>query len=144
VTDTQTGLIWLQDASCLGSNSWAAANRAAADLKDGDCGGKLTDKSSPGDWRLPTGDEWSAMTALAVRHCTNPNGPNLTNDEGTACLSVGPSSFVAVASEPYWSSTTSAIFSSAAFVTDLNQGAGFNDRLKSQIVLMWPVRGGPR
>ena len=65
VTDTVTGLIWLKQADCLGVHDWAAANRAAAGLKDGDCGG-LTDKSSPGDWRLPTKDEWSATIARAV------------------------------------------------------------------------------
>jgi hypothetical protein len=49
VTDTVTGLIWLQQSDCLGSAGYANANKAAAGLKDGDCGGTLTDGSSPGD-----------------------------------------------------------------------------------------------
>ena len=52
MTDTVTGLIWLKHSDCLATNTWAAANQAAAGLKNGDCG--LSDKSSSGDWRLPT------------------------------------------------------------------------------------------
>jgi hypothetical protein len=55
VTDTVTGLIWLRNADCLPIEDWANAIQAAASLKDGDC--NLTDKSTPGDWRLPTRDE---------------------------------------------------------------------------------------
>ena len=56
VTDQLTGLIWLKDATCLGRMTYADANRAAQDLKEGDCG--LTDKSVAGHWRLPTLSEW--------------------------------------------------------------------------------------
>jgi hypothetical protein len=66
VTDSVTGLIWLKNAGCLGSADWATANQIAAALNDGDCGGVLTDGSSPGDWRLPTKDEWTATVARAV------------------------------------------------------------------------------
>lgn len=65
VTDTVTGLIWLQDAACLGSLNWAVANQAAA-AADGAWGGELTDGSRPGDWRLPTKGEWEATIARAV------------------------------------------------------------------------------
>lgn len=58
---TVTGLIWLKQWNCLPNNTWAPANQAAAGLKHGDCG--LTDNSSPGEWRLPTKDEWSATIA---------------------------------------------------------------------------------
>jgi hypothetical protein len=43
---------------------WAAANQSAAALGDGQCG--LTDHSSPGDWRLPSRDEWIATLAGAI------------------------------------------------------------------------------
>ena len=43
VTDTHTGLIWLQDAGCLGVSDWATANKAAASLRNHDYG--LTDGS---------------------------------------------------------------------------------------------------
>jgi hypothetical protein len=107
VTDTVTGLIWLKNAACLGSADWAAANVAAAALANGQCG--LTDGSSPGDWRLPTKDEWVATIARAVALGCTISGPgtepSLTNNDGHACLSVGPSSFAGVASDSYWSST---------------------------------------
>jgi hypothetical protein len=107
VTDTATGLIWLQDAGCLGSLSWAEANQAAAALENGQCG--LTDHSKPGDWRLPSNAEWMAMVDAAknhpLLHCTN---PALTDDSGSACFDGGGgSSFVNVALDGYWSSTTS-------------------------------------
>jgi hypothetical protein len=109
VTDTATGLIWLQDAGCLGPLTWAEANQAAAALAHGQCG--LTDRSKPGDWRLPSNAEWNAMVDAAKNHpllrCTN---PALTDDSGSACFGDGSgSSFVNVASNGYWSSTTYAL-----------------------------------
>jgi hypothetical protein len=146
VTDTVTGLIWLKQADCLANNNWAAANVSAADLKSGDCTG-LTDGSSAGDWRLPTKDEWSATIARAAGalHCIYDNGkaPSLTNDAGTACLSVGPSSFAGVASGFYWSSTANETFPVVAWSADLIDGfvVGWD---KVGTAGVWPVRGGPR
>lgn len=140
MTDTVTGLIWLSDAACLGFHDWAAANGGAAALANGQCG--LTDNSSPGDWRLPTRDEWSATIARAVAlGCTL---PSLTNDAGTACLSVGPSSFAGVASyDGCWSSTTYEIGPILAWFADLFHGRFF-DSVKDYTLRVWPVRGGPR
>jgi hypothetical protein len=67
VTDGANGLIWLENAGCLGELDWAAASQAAALLFDGatidsgggDCG--LSDGSRPGDWRLPTREEWEEI-----------------------------------------------------------------------------------
>ena len=106
VTDTGTGLTWLQDAGCLGSLNWAEANQAAAVLESGQCG--LTDGSKPGDWRLPSNAEWLAMVDAAKNHpqlqCTN---PALTDDSGSRCFGDGSgSSFSNVVSGGYWSSTT--------------------------------------
>jgi Protein of unknown function (DUF1566) len=106
VTDTATGLIWLQDAGCLGPLSWSGANQAAVALEHGQCG--LADHSKPGDWRLPTNAEWRATVDAAKNHpllqCTN---PALTDDSGSACFgSGGASSFFNVALDGYWSSTT--------------------------------------
>jgi hypothetical protein len=106
VTDTHTGLVWLQDAGCLGSLTWADANQAAAGLEQGLCG--LTDRSRPRDWRLPSNAEWMAMVDAAKNHpllrCAN---PALTDDTGSACFGDGSgSSFLNVTSGGYWSSTT--------------------------------------
>ena len=151
VTDTVTGLIWLQDAACLGVADWAAANQAAAALKHGDCG--LTDGSSPGDWRLPTRAEWQATIARAVMlDCvTDRSGgpPSLTNDVGTACYGTGTeSSFAGVASGLYWSSSSFETIPSRAWLGNLDDGVvGVGIVLKKPTgfsLQVWPVRGGPR
>jgi hypothetical protein len=118
VTDTVTGLIWLKQTDCLGTQAWTRAMAAAAALKAGACSSSanpLKDHSASGDWRLPTFDEWTAMIAQAVAMgCVN-NGatdpsPSLTNDAGTACYGDGKtSSFAGVTSADYWSSTTEAV-----------------------------------
>ncbi len=112
VTDTVTGLIWLQDASCatlpgLGgseSGNYQAANEAAAALADGLC--LLTDNSSPGDWRLPTMEEWQVIMDQAfVNGCGIP-GPFVPDTFGTGCCGVGACPFAGVQLNVYWSSTT--------------------------------------
>ena len=60
LTDTNTGLVWLQNANCFGLKTFVEANVAAMSLKAGSCG--LTDGSTVGPngvgkWRLPTKDE---------------------------------------------------------------------------------------
>jgi hypothetical protein len=148
VTDTVTGLIWLRQADCLPSKLWAAANQAAATLKEGDCG--LTDGSSAGDWRLPTEDEWSAtMARAAVLDCKSGPGspgtaPSLTNDAGTACLSAGPSSFLGVMSVGhYWSSASDENLASIAGIAALRYGhVERSNKVNGGGV--WPVRGGTR
>lgn len=138
VTDTLTGLIWLKESSCLSTAGWEAAKKAAAGLKNGDC--MLTDGSSPGDWRLPTQAEWEATmkNALALG-CT---GPTLTNDAGTACISAGPSSFMGVESDYYWSSTPME-GNPQAYFGDLDHGHLLKGNLTNTL-RVWPLRGGQR
>jgi hypothetical protein len=137
VTDTLTGVIWLKQANCLPTNTWVAANQAAAGLKHGDCG--LTDSSSAGDWRLPTREEWGAM----ISQSCGPNTPAILNDAGTACYGNGAgSSFVGVEDERYWSST-SATSADRARVFDLNDAVS-EALIKTSILRAWPVRVGPR
>jgi hypothetical protein len=137
VTDTETGLIWLKQPSCLSTMDWPAAKKAAANLKNGDC--MLTDQSAAGDWRLPTRAEWEATmkNALAMG-CT---GPTLTNDEGTGCMSAGPTSFTGVEADYYWSSTPDG--NDRATFGDLDHGHLLNGN-QFNTVLVWPVRGGQR
>jgi hypothetical protein len=144
VTDTATGLIWLQQSDCLPFATYSGATQVAAGLKAGDCG--LTDKSSPGDWRLPTFDEWRTTFVGALSlGCTafGPGtGPSLTNDAGTACLSDGPSSFTGVWTF-YWSSSSLLPDPSLAIVALLDTGRFFTGE-KVNSYAVWPVRGGPR
>ena len=152
VTDTTTGLVWLKDAGCLGSADWATGNIAAAALVDGQCG--LTDKSSAGDWRLPTPEEWKAMVTTA---CQNQAAPSLVNDAGTACLVTGPTSFVGVPTDQftiitaglrYWSSASSGdwLGYTGAFYINLRVGNSATPPfdLKTMVFRLWPVRGGSR
>ena len=145
VTDTVTGLIWLKNVTCLGSQNWASGNQAAAALTNGQC--SLTDTSSPGDWRLPTRDEWSATIAHALALGCSANGPGtfplLTNDAGDKCHSVGPSSFVNVGFI-YWSSTTAEAIPSNAWFANLVFDELANFASKQGPLLVWPVRGGGR
>jgi Protein of unknown function (DUF1566) len=138
VTDTVTGLIWLQQADCISERDYASANNAAALLASGQCG--LNDHSVAGDWRLPTKDEWTATTLYLG--CTN---PKLTNDAGTACFGDGTgSSFTGVASAVYWSSSSAGDLPSTLWAAFLTIG-GPNLISKDDATLrVWPVRGGPR
>ena len=152
VTDTVTGLIWLKDATCLGSAPWAAANDLASSLAHGRCG--LTDQSVAGDWRLPTIEEWVATVARALSKDINPAdpdgrgcvtaawAPSLTNDPGTACLSVGPTSFIlGQVDNNFWSSTadeTYPWFAHNAYLGDGNLGYA---SYKAASLQVWPVRG---
>ena len=92
MTDTVTGLIWLKQADCLADNDWAAANEAAAGLKDGDCGG-LDGRVLAGrlavahQGRVERDDRARGRPGLHFGSAGGP--PSLTNDAGTACYSDG-------------------------------------------------------
>lgn len=133
VTDIANGLIWLKNANCFGRKNYAAANQAAASLAEGQCG--LTDGSSPGDWRLPTVAEWRARIGEAAA-CL----PALLNDLGTACLSAGPTSFVGVQTDNYWSSSNFNL--SYAWLGSLDSGHTYQDSKLFGELYVWPVRGG--
>jgi hypothetical protein len=138
VTDSQTGLVWLKQWNCLPSANFEDAKKAVAALKNGDC--MLTDGSSPGDWRLPTQQEWEATMAKALdMGCS---GPTLTNDTGTGCMSAGPSSFPAVEADYYWSSTTLE-GQERAYFGDIDHGHLLNGAFTTPL-RVWPVRGGQR
>jgi len=138
VTDTATGLIWLKQSNCLPNADWENAKKGAAALKNGDC--MLTDGSSPGDWRLPTQAEWEATmkNALAMG-CT---GPTLTNDAGMGCISDGPTSFIGVEADYYWSSTPME-GNGHAWFGDIDHGHLLNGNLTNTL-RVWPVRGVQR
>ncbi len=138
VHDTMTNLIWLKNANCSGGLlQWAAANEYAAGLGEGDCG--LTDGSSPGDWRLPTKEEWEATFEQAnMVACSD---PSLMNTPGTDCYENGPQPFTDVELYYYWSSTTYANYPTEACFAHLSGGnVGYNYKTSSYRV--WPVRRG--
>lgn len=144
VADMVTGLIWLKQMTCLQGGTWAESNQRAAGLKNGDCG--LTDKSSAGDWRLPTIAEWQATIARAVAlGCIGGFfGPSLTDDAGTACQASGTgSSFSGFLSFYFWSATSDELqpeWSKFSLIFD-----GTIDQAPKLFQFgVWPVRGGSR
>ncbi|MFQ5525232.1 MAG: DUF1566 domain-containing protein [Thermoanaerobaculia bacterium] len=154
VTDSRTGLIWLQDANCLnGTVSWFTAMEFAAGLSDKpalglpvaahDCG--LTDGSSPGEWRLPSVAEWDAMIADALGQGGDPDcrasPPTITDDSGSGCWVNGTSGFSGVQSSGYWSSTTNVTTPANAWGVSLLSG-GVGSAFKGLPFYVWPVRGG--
>ena len=91
ITDYSTGLVWLQNAGCLGMRTWADAKSSAAGLKIGTCG--LTSGGLQigglGNWRLPTNTELAGL-----------QGKNLP--------------FTNLQNAPYWSATESIMFKTSA------------------------------
>jgi hypothetical protein len=130
---------------------WAAANQAAAGLNDGDC--NLTDGSAPGDWRLPTREEWiEVMSPAWALKCHNTQffPPPLVNDPGTACFAQGPTSFLGVliihddgraAGKMFWSSNPDG--PQDAYVSNHGFGDVHTTR-KSVTAAVWPVRRSTR
>jgi hypothetical protein len=133
VTDNDTGLVWLQDADCSlfdAQRDWYdATDIVAPQLADGYCG--LADGSQPGDWRLPTKEEWEDFMC-------DYTDPAVCNTEGTGQWSEG-NPFYNVQSDIYWSSSTDASVANFAWVVSLYNG-GVGSNLKSINRYVWPVR----
>lgn len=72
-TITINGLVWLKDASCLGTMSWSAANSTAQNLSAANAPAtcNLKDGSSAGQWRLPTLSELSNVSGYASGQFSN-------------------------------------------------------------------------
>jgi hypothetical protein len=142
VTDTLTGLVWLENADCAGGSvAWTLAISYSNALYDGctdcfgtsgDCG--LSDGSSAGDWRLPNRFELESLLHLGVYY------PAVPNTAGAGQWSEGDP-FSGVKSSYYWSSTTTASATSFAWYVALYGGYVSNcSKLDTHYV--WPVRGG--
>jgi hypothetical protein len=141
VLDTVTGLLWLQDADCAADlATWWEAVAVVAQLGEGQCG--LTDNSEPGDWRLPTEGEWERTVARAAAlGCTSSGSgspPTMTNDPGTDCLAVGPTSFFD-APVAAWTSRSVETDPDRAWRVGLQSGTLFSVA-KTAIGTAWPVR----
>ena len=159
VTDNRTGLVWLKNAHCLDLLDWSTAMEyvdGLADLDDGfcanedqtaaecDCG--LSDGSSPGEWRLPSGAEWQAMVADAVGLGCSPtitsnNPAGITPCWTAGCSNVGLCAFSDVQSDFYWSASPSLTISSLAWGVALHVG-DIGQINKGNTQPVWPVRGG--
>jgi hypothetical protein len=69
ILDSETGLIWLQNANCAGELNYNDALISVSFIRSGACG--LTDGSSLGTWRLPTATEWDGIDRLGIQEFAN-------------------------------------------------------------------------
>jgi hypothetical protein len=132
VADNLTGLIWLKNANCGGTKTWANALTFANSLRDGwtgdgsggDCG--LSDASTAGQWRLPNVRELQSLIDYRVFNPALPGGHPFTS----------------VQSDLYWSSTSGSSGSSIAW--RVNVGGGHVEPVdgKGNLYYVWPVRDG--
>ena len=140
VVDNVTGLIWLADPDCplLGQpKTWADAKLAVASLGAPQCG--LTDNSKPGDWRLPTGPEWTATVdaLFVISHGNIANilqlvFPNATNTiSGPAGMGATGGCWLAGSLGPR----------DPRYAETMND-SGVDDQLKTNALCFWPVRSG--
>ena len=149
-TDTVTGLVWLSKASCLdlpgtggvNSTDWATAMQAVAQLEDGICG--LTDDSEPGDWRLPTAEEWETTVRYArdIQGCVGADSPTFTDPSGAQCFKDDMSFFSDLTSANYWSSTVDETNPGRVEATSLTNGNTSTKIFKFANASIWPVRDG--
>ena len=127
VTDKLTGLIWTKNASCFGTlaKNWTEARIATNNLKSGDPGTGLTDGSKAGDWRLPNFKELQSLVDYGHATPALPEG----------------NPFTGVQFANYWSSTTFAFITTAAWRVNFGDGSP-NANYKSLYCYVWCVRGG--
>jgi len=118
VTDNLTGLMWLEDAGCLGSGTWLAALTQVGTLNGGTiaCPPDYT-AATYDDWRLPNLRELMSLVHIKF------DFPALGDTTGTAQWTSGDP-FVNVYSERYWSSVAALPKTPTSY-------------------RIWPVRGGP-
>jgi hypothetical protein len=130
VTDNLTGLIWLKNASCGGTKTWADALTFANSLYDGwtgdgsegDCG--LSDGSLAGDWHLPNANELHSIS-----------------DYGNYPAWPSENPFIGLHTQWYHSSTTVRTGPTAAMGVEMFGGVlSYNS--KDSLSYVWPVRGG--
>ncbi|RKZ70380.1 MAG: hypothetical protein DRR19_33400, partial [Candidatus Parabeggiatoa sp. nov. 1] len=138
----QTGLIWLKNANCVGRTlNWNKAFMFATTLGSGTnvCSTEpknLTDRSSKGDWRLPTIKELQSLVHYGFIN------PALPNTDGTGKW-VKDQPFSGVEMNYYWSSTTYAGRRGNAWGVGLSNGY-VNASVKSGTYSVWAVRSGKK
>ncbi|MEP7356612.1 MAG: DUF1566 domain-containing protein [Anaerolineales bacterium] len=125
VTDNLTGLIWLKEADCFGTRTWAQAIGDANALVSGQC--SLTDGSTAGHWRLPNIRELLSLIDY--------------NRSAPAFPPVHPFSNLQ-ASVRYWSSTVVVNNTANAWNIDFDIGTVNRNQLKTTLYYVWPVSGG--
>ncbi|MCX8027257.1 MAG: DUF1566 domain-containing protein, partial [Thermodesulfovibrionales bacterium] len=133
--DNLTGLIWLKNANCFGTQAWAVALNSANTLANGQCG--LTDNSQAGDWRLPNINELKSLVNIGYK-------------EGGMCdgypcdylaMWLNYNNFNNMQNNYYWSSTTYTATPITAWIINMQNGNA-GGYVKTAQTYVLPVRGG--
>lgn len=158
VLDCNTGKMWLQDATCLGTGPWGdtvtpgTVQNKIFFLNNGTdfgCAGYPAGRYN--DWQLPSMEDlcglWNATCWGSTNCCTESQGIVDTNFAAPAVADSSGSSrwtsgdpFVGVQLQPYWSA--SEFDANTAFVANLDDGFVGND-FKSRAFYGWAVRSDP-
>jgi hypothetical protein len=135
VRDNLTGLIWLQDAGCLGATDWSTALAATGQLAAGRCG--LSDGSTAGQWRMPNINELESLVDVS---------------QASPALTAGHPFLRVDLARAYWSSTTynalnieahAIRFSDGRWINGPDQAAANFDNTKATTANpTWAVRSG--
>lgn len=131
VTDNLTGLIWLKDTRPFGTSTWDRACDICAELQSSYLE-HLNDGSGAGDWRLPNIKELQSLVHFG---CENPALPNTVG----GCGGAPDDPFIGLQSSEYWSSTTSAFNSDAAWAVYFRDGSVYLEG-KNESNYVWCVR----
>lgn len=126
VTDNLTNLVWLKNAKCFESRTWAEALSDANGLASGSCG--LTDGTAAGDWRLPNITELLSLVDYARSSPALPAGHPFTN--------IGPSE----AQATHVSSSSRVQFPERARYVNTFRGSAPGGPKTVAAYEVWPVR----
>ena len=122
VTDNRTSLIWMKDAGCAGTKTWANALSYCNSLANGTCG--LSDGSQAGDWRMPNRFELESLLDMGNHDPTLPSGHPFTSVQNVR----------------YWSSTTLPSVTSYASCVGFSNGDVYNYAKTNGTIPVWCVR----
>ena len=125
VTDLVTNLMWVKNPHALSGNS-SSLERTWQNGMDFSNGVAISNFAGYNDWRMPNVRELHSLVDYGLQSLALPSGHP----------------FINVQSALYWSSTTSAMNTMAAWAVRLTDGS-VEARLKGdQAGRIWPVRGG--
>ena len=126
ITDNRSGLMWLQDAGCHIPRNWQTElDYVATFNSDNACDGYPAD-TGYFDWRMPNVNELLTLIDYGQKTPALPSGHPFLN----------------IASSTYWTSTTVAGITNAAWTVDLAFGFRVAAN-KATVQPVWLVRGGP-
>jgi hypothetical protein len=135
VTDTMTGLVWLQQANCI-NDTWAGALADISALASGQCG--LTDGSTAGSWRMPNRKEMESIADRAQNNQSEFFDTNwISANSSISSMNAVFSNFIQ--QQYYWTSTTNASDVSEAW-TVFSCDYGVYDILKANTGYTLAVR----